>query len=135
MYFLPTLSPAERAFLAEVQAFLAAELDDELVAAEDSQRTFVADHVRGNRWLDKLRARRWHVGQWPVAHGGAGLTPMQNYLLLYAQGLAGAPAPPPMGLAYVGPVVMRYGTPAQQASLLPALTLARLDPAVTLRNE
>ncbi len=125
MYFLPTLSPAERAFLAEVQAFLAAELDDELVAAEDSQRTFVADHVRGNRWLDKLRARRWHVGQWPVAHGGAGLTPMQNYLLLYAQGLAGAPAPPPMGLAYVGPVVMRYGTPAQQTSLLPALIEGR----------
>ena len=125
MYFLATLSSEERDFLGEVQAFLAAELDAELVAAEDRQRTFVADHVRGNRWVDKLRARRWHVGQWPASHGGAGLSPMQNYLLLYAQGLAGAPAPPPMGLAYVGPVVIQFGTAAQQASVLPALLEGR----------
>jgi alkylation response protein AidB-like acyl-CoA dehydrogenase len=125
MHCLASLSPAERAFRDEVRAFLAAELDAALVAAEDRQRTFVAHHERGNLWIDKLRARRWHVGHWPAAHGGGGLTPTQNYILQYEQGLAGAPAAPPMGLAYVGPTVIRFGSPAQQARVLPALIAGR----------
>ena len=119
------LGDAERAFLAEVRAFLAAELDPALVAAEDAQRSFIADHERGNRWIEHLRPRRWHVGHWPAAHGGAGLTPMENYLLQYEQGLHGAPAAPPMGLAYVGPTVIRFGTEAQRAAVLPPLIEGR----------
>ena len=122
MHCLATLSDAELAFRDEVRAFLAAELDPLLVAADDAQRSFVAHHVRGNQWLDKLRSRRWHAPLWPREHGGAGLSPIENYILQYEQGLAGAPAPPPMGLAYVGPTLIRYGTPEQQARLLPPLS-------------
>ncbi len=121
MHCLETLTAEERAFRDEVRDFLARELDPALVAADDAQRTFVAHHERGNRWLAHLRPRRWHAPLWPTEHGGAGLTPMQNYILQYEQGLAGAPAPPPMGLAYVGPTVIRYGTKAQQSALLPVL--------------
>ena len=96
MHCLDTLSAEERAFRDEVREFLAGELDPALVAADDAQRTFVAHHERGNRWLAHLRPRRWHAPLWPTEYGGAGLTPLENYILQYEQGLAGAPAPPPM---------------------------------------
>ena len=121
MHCLATLSDEERAFRLDVRAFLARELEPALAAADDNQRSFVAHHERGNRWIDRLRPRRWHAGLWPREHGGAGLTPMQNYILQYEQGLAGAPAPPPMGLAYVGPTLIRYGTAAQKTRFLPPL--------------
>lgn len=121
MHCLATLSDEEHAFRLDVRAFLARELDPALAAADDRQRSFVAHHERGNRWIDRLRPRRWHAGLWPREHGGAGLTPMQNYILQYEQGLAGAPAPPPMGLAYVGPTLIRYGTAAQKSRFLPPL--------------
>ncbi len=121
MHCLASLSADQRAFRDEVRAFLAAELEPALVAADDDQRSFVAHHARGNRWIDRLRPRRWHAPLWPREHGGAGLAPIDNYILQYEQGLAGAPAPPPMGLAYVGPTLIRYGTPAQQARFLPPL--------------
>lgn len=121
MYFLDALDAADRAFHQEVLAFIEEELDPALAAADDDQRTFVADHHRGNTWLKKLRPRRWHAGHWPASAGGAGLSPVQNYLLLYALGYAGAPAPPPMGLIYVGPTIVRFGTPAQHETYLPPL--------------
>lgn len=122
MHCLAMLSAGQRAFRDEVRAFLASELDPQLAAADDRQRSFIAHHGRGNQWLDRLRARRWHAPLWPREHGGAGLSPMENFILQYEQGLAGAPAPPPMGLAYVGPTLIRYGTPAQQARFLPPLS-------------
>lgn len=111
----------DRAFLAEVRRFLDAELDEKLVEADDAQRMFFGDFHRGNAWLEKLKARRWHVAHWPVAYGGAGLTPLQNYLLLYEQGARGAPILRPFGVNYVGPTIMKFGTPEQQDDLLPRI--------------
>lgn len=121
MHFEAALSPGERAFLAEVRSFLDAELDVDMVAAEDALRTQVADHERSEAWLAKLRPRRWHVGCWPRELGGAGLTAVENYLLLYEAGLRGAPLISPLSIGYVGPVVMAFGSPEQQARLLPAI--------------
>ena len=119
MHFESVLGPEDRAFLAEVRAFIAEELDPALVAEEDLLRTQVADHERSDAWCDKLRPRRWHVATWPREHGGAGLTAMQNYLLLYEAGLAGAPLPSPLGLSYVGPVTLHFGSEEQKAEVLP----------------
>lgn len=121
MHFEAALSPTERAFLAEVRSFLDAELDADMVAAEDALRTQVADHERSETWLAKLRPRRWHVGCWPREFGGAELTAVENYLLLYEAGLRGAPLITPLSIGYVGPVVMAFGSPEQQAQLLPAI--------------
>lgn len=121
MYFESALATADRAFLAEVRAFIDDELDADLIVAEDAQRTFVADHARGNRWADKLRKRAWHAAHWPSAFGGAGLSRLQNYLLLHETGLRGAPHLPPLGLNYVGPTVLAFGTEAQKATVLPGI--------------
>ena len=41
--------------------------------------------------------------------------------MLYEAGLRGAPLISPLSIGYVGPVIMAFGTPAQQANLLPAI--------------
>jgi len=121
MLFEAALDAADRAFLAEVRAFLDSELDASIVEPEDALRSQVCDHPRQEAWIECLRPRRWHVGFWPVEHGGAGLGQIQNYLLLYEQGRRGAPLLSPLSITYVGPVVMQFGTPAQQQTLLPAI--------------
>ncbi|MGR8920218.1 MAG: acyl-CoA dehydrogenase family protein [Gammaproteobacteria bacterium] len=119
--FLSGLEPADRAFFDELNAFLDAELDPATVAAEDAQRSMVADPERALPWIDKLRPRGWHIGHWPVEHGGPGLSRIQNYLLLYQMGLRGAPHLPPQGLNYTAPVVMAFGTASQKAEILPRI--------------
>ncbi len=121
MQFESALSDPDRLFLAEVRAFIDAELDAALIEADDDQRAFFGDFARSNRWLEKLRPRRWHVAHWPKAYGGAGLNALQNYLLLYEQGLRGAPFVRPLGLNYVGPTVIKFGSEAQKAALLPRI--------------
>ena len=125
MLFEAALDAADRAFLAEVRAFLDSELDASIVEPEDALRSQVCDHPRQEAWIDRLRPRRWHVGFWPLEHGGAGLGQVQNYLLLYEQGRRGAPLLSPLSITYVGPVVMAFGTPAQQQALLPAIVEGR----------
>ncbi|MEQ8230195.1 MAG: acyl-CoA dehydrogenase family protein [Gammaproteobacteria bacterium] len=121
MLFEAALADTDRAFLAEVRAFLDAELGPEVYQAEDALRSQVCDHPRQEAWIDRLRPRRWHVGFWPREHGGAGLSQVQNYLLLYEQGRRGAPLLSPLSITYVGPVVMAFGTREQQQTLLPAI--------------
>ena len=125
MHFEAALAPAERAFLAEVRAFLAHALDAELIAAEDAGRSQVANQPRSEAWIAKLRERRWHVGTWPREYGGAGLSAIENYLFLYEAGLRGAPLISPLGIGYVGPVVMAFGSAVQKAELLPAIAAGR----------
>ncbi len=121
MLFAAQLEAEDRAFHAEVRAFLNRELDPATVAAEDAQRSMVADYARGTAWIDRLRSRRWHAAHWPKIHGGAGLSALQNYLLLYEFGRQGAPHLPPMGLNYVGPTIIEFGSDAQKADLLPRI--------------
>ena len=121
MHFEAALGSADRAFRDGVRAFLDAELDPALVAAVDDERMFFGDYERSNAWLAKLKSRNYHVAHWPREHGGLGLSPLENYLLLYEQGLRGAPLVRPMGLNYVGPTIMRFGTDEQKADILPRI--------------
>lgn len=116
-----SLSDLDREFLADVRTFLDEHLEPDLVAADDDQRMFFGDYHRSKEWIDKLRKRNWHVAEWPKKYGGCGLSALQNYLLLYEQGLRGAPFIRPMGLKYVGLTVMEFGTQAQKDEILPRL--------------
>lgn len=120
-YLEPALAEPERAFLREVRAFLAANLDPALRAAVDEERMFFGDHDRSNAWFRALQESRWHVAHWPEAYGGLGWSPLRNYLWLYEQGLRGAPLLRPFGINYVGPTIMHFGAAAQKAALLPRI--------------
>lgn len=120
-YLEPALAAPEREFLAEVREFLAANLDPAMRAAVDDERMFFGDHDRSNQWFERLLESRWHVAHWPQTHGGLGWSPLRNYLWLYEQGLRGAPLLRPFGINYVGPTIMRFGSDAQKAGLLPRI--------------
>lgn len=121
MFLEPLLDTADAEFLTEVRQFLDRELTPAMRQAEDQQRSMVADYVRGSAWVDCLRPRLWHVGHWPQEFGGAGLSAVKNYLLLYEMGRQGAAHLPPMALNYTGPIVMAFGTPAQREQILPRI--------------
>ncbi|MGR9089762.1 MAG: hypothetical protein ACU85U_04180, partial [Gammaproteobacteria bacterium] len=57
-YLEPALAAAEREFLGEMRAFLAANLDPALRAAVDEERMFFGDHHRSNAWFRRLQGSR-----------------------------------------------------------------------------
>ncbi|MEW6272777.1 MAG: acyl-CoA dehydrogenase family protein [Thermodesulfobacteriota bacterium] len=80
------------------------------------------DAARTRRWQQDLRAAGFVGASWPKEYGGGSLTPDQQAIL--NEELARADAPPipgGMGLLWVGPAIIRYGTPEQKARFVPAI--------------
>ena len=115
------LTESEAAFRDEVRAFLGTALSADLRLAGRRASGIFTDYPDGIRWHKILAAKGWSVPRWPTEHGGTGWTPMQHYL--FACELAAADAPPlaPMGTGMVGPVIIAFGTPEQQARWLPRI--------------
>lgn len=114
-------SAEDLAFENEVRAFL----DDRLNArlregAANTPSVFVEPDIT-REWQAILHERGWLATHWPVADGGTGWTATQRYLFERQCAVAGAPALPVQGLKLVGPVICRYGTPAQKARFLPRI--------------
>jgi alkylation response protein AidB-like acyl-CoA dehydrogenase len=99
------LSQDELAFQGEVRAFL-----DENLPVKDLRE-----------WTRKVREKRWVGFSWPTEVGGGGGTLMQQVIL--KEEMARRKAPPLgtcfMGLAWVGPALIQYGTPAQKQRFIP----------------
>ncbi len=112
-------SDADRAFQAEVRAFLRAELPQDLSETFHSFRRHSFEQMM--RWHGILARKGWVAPHWPQSHGGAGWTPMQQYIFDSEAMLAGAPRLRPFGLKMIGPVLMRFGTAAQQDRFLPGI--------------
>ena len=88
-------------------------------------RTEIRDKVLGGRelarddyllWQRRLYERGWGAMGWPVQFGGAGWNAVQQYIFEEESAHAGAPRLIPFGLKMVAPVIMAFGTPAQQQS-------------------
>ena len=73
------------------------------------------------RWQRILHARGWGATSWPVEFGGTGWTRVEQYLFELECAVAGAPAQLPFGVKMVAPVLMRFGSPAQQQYFLPRI--------------
>jgi alkylation response protein AidB-like acyl-CoA dehydrogenase len=112
-------TPEEESFRAEVRAFLAAELPEE-----------VRDRVRGGRrlqkedilrWQKTLNDRGWGAGMWPKRFGGADWTVFQQFIFDEECAAAGAPIQLPFAVKMVAPVLMTFGNAAQQEYFLPRI--------------
>lgn len=105
------LSESEEAFRDEVRAFLDENLPDE------DKRTpeFAAD------WNRKIRERRWVGFSWPREVGGGGGSIMEQVILKDEMARRKAPALGTcfMGLAWVGPSIIQYGTQEQKQKYIP----------------
>jgi alkylation response protein AidB-like acyl-CoA dehydrogenase len=106
------LTPEEEAFRAEVRAFLDENLPP---GTKTSDPGFLLE------WNQKVRARRWVGFSWPKEVGGGGGTIMEQVIL--KEEMAKRKAPPlgicMMGLAWVGPAIIQYGTEAQKQRFIP----------------
>jgi alkylation response protein AidB-like acyl-CoA dehydrogenase len=73
-------------------------------------------------WLKKLSDRGWMAPAWPKEYGGAGLTVMEQFIFNYEMAMVGAPrSPNVIGLGWVGPTLILYGTEEQKRRHLPPL--------------
>lgn len=70
-------------------------------------------------WYARLHARGWAAPAWPVAHGGMGLNADKLMIFTEEKERWGVARTPDQGIIMIGPVLMRYGTPEQQAYYLP----------------
>jgi alkylation response protein AidB-like acyl-CoA dehydrogenase len=115
----PRPTAAERAFCAELRDFLRAELPPRI-------RARVAHGLAPHGpdlivWQRILHARGWGAPSWPKEHGGTGWGLRQRVLFQRELDLAPAPAPHTLNMNLVGPVLIRFGSKAQQDFFLPKL--------------
>lgn len=75
-------------------------------------------------WQRRLYERGWGAMNWPVQFGGTGWNAVQQYIFEEEAALAGAPRLIPFGLKMVAPVLMAYGSAAQQLKFLPKIISA-----------
>jgi alkylation response protein AidB-like acyl-CoA dehydrogenase len=107
------LTAEEETFRAEVRAFL----DENLPPEGQRDAKFLAG------WNEKVRAKRWVGFSWPTDVGGGGGSVMQQVIL--KEEMARRKAPPLgscfMGLAWVGPAIIQYGTEEQKQKFVPEI--------------
>ena len=104
------LTPAEEAFRSEVRAFIREH-------APENRGDFAAVA----KWQQRVREKRWVGFSWPKEYGGGGGSVMEQAIL--KEEMAKAQAPPLgscfMGLSWVGPAIIEYGTDAQKQKFIP----------------
>ncbi|OZI39498.1 pimeloyl-CoA dehydrogenase large subunit [Bordetella genomosp. 1] len=114
-----TWTREERGFRDEVRAFAQAQLPADISAKVwRHERLARDDYVR---WHRILADHGWGAPAWPREHGGTGWNPVQRLIFEMETFKAGAPRLLPFGLQMIGPVLMRYGSAAQQQALLPRI--------------
>jgi len=114
-----TYSAEERAFRAEVRAFLQAKLPPEIRDKVLLGKRLGRDDFM--RWQKILHDRGWGAGRWPRRFGGQGWSVVQDHIFEEESADAGAPAQIPFGLRMVAPVIMAFGDAWQQEYFLPKI--------------
>ncbi len=105
------LSKQEEAFGNEVRAFL----DENFPEGVERTPEFMAE------WNRKIREKRWVGFSWPKEVGGGGGSIMEQVILKDEMSKRKAPSLGTcfMGLAWVGPSIIQYGTEEQKQKYIP----------------
>jgi alkylation response protein AidB-like acyl-CoA dehydrogenase len=72
-------------------------------------------------WAGALAERGWIAPHWPKQYGGAGLTPMEQFIFKQEMAQAQAPGVGGMGVSLLGPTLIVHGTDEQKAEHLPRI--------------
>lgn len=115
------LSAADEAFRSEVRRFLDENLTPDLREAGRKTGGVFTDPPATAKWHKALYEKGWIAPAWPREYGGPGWTEMQRYIFASECAAAHAPLLAPFGTTMCGPVLMKFGTPAQKAFYLPRI--------------
>ncbi|MDP6605434.1 MAG: acyl-CoA dehydrogenase family protein [Dehalococcoidia bacterium] len=72
-------------------------------------------------WAEALSERGWVAPHWPQEYGGAGLSPMEQFIFNQEMAEAGAPGVGGSGVGLLGPTLIVHGTDEQKAEHLPKI--------------
>jgi alkylation response protein AidB-like acyl-CoA dehydrogenase len=112
----------ESAFRNEVREFFATSLPTDI--RHKVLNGLILESGDYVRWQKMLHAKGWGGPSWPAQFGGPGWNPVQQYIFEEESAAAGAPRAIPFGLKMVAPVIMAFGSPAQQQRFLPRILSA-----------
>lgn len=112
-------SPEDEAFRAQVREFLATQYPADIRRkVELGLALGKDDYVRFQRLL---YLKGWIAPSWPVEHGGCGWSATRRYIFEDELAAADTPRIMPFGLKMLAPVLMAFGSPAQQQRFLPRI--------------
>jgi alkylation response protein AidB-like acyl-CoA dehydrogenase len=117
-------STEEESFRTEVKEFLSNELPARWDEQFDSENEMgmAAQGEFAKQFNKKLAGRNWLALPWPKEYGGLKATVMQQVVYNEEMAYAAAPTGFNMGVAWVGPSLMIYGTEEQKKEFLPKIT-------------
>ena len=107
---------SDEAFRAQVREFFEANYPHEL--------RFLPRRLRWAEckdWYLTLSRKGWIAPGWPKEHGGMGLSPAKQLIMLEETERIGIGRMPDQGITQVGQTIMRYGTEAQKKKYLPPI--------------
>lgn len=112
-------SPKQEAFREEVRSFIRDAMPEGIRSKAEVDAHF--DHDETMAWHRILHKKGWVAPHWPKEHGGPGFDATERFILTEELELAGAPGLSPFGLVMVGPLIMQFGTDAQNKRFLPPI--------------
>ncbi|MCY4616148.1 MAG: acyl-CoA dehydrogenase family protein, partial [Chloroflexi bacterium] len=128
-------TPEQAAFRQEVQALIAGHLPELYRRMRDEgteegyEGGWIADRASDDAerksaaedWTDAVSDRGWFAPHWPEEYGGAGLSPMEQFIYNQEMAEAGAPIVGGSGVSLLGPTMIVHGTEEQKEKYLPEI--------------
>jgi alkylation response protein AidB-like acyl-CoA dehydrogenase len=125
-------SQEQAAFRAEVKDFFASAVPDRyqqdrygfsspFAWGEDRKSDDDDAVAAAQEWATALGEKGWIAPQWPEEYGGAGLSPMEQFIFNMEMTEAGAPNVGGSGVSMLGPMLMVHGTDEQKAEHIPKI--------------
>ena len=117
-------TPEDDAFRAELHTWLEENLPEFMASGEigDENNPDRRTMLRRQAWQRRLHEGHWAAINWPISWGGREATVMQN--VIYSEEMARAKTPGiynANGIWQIGPMILRWGTEAQQQMWLPGI--------------
>ncbi len=78
-------------------------------------------------WTAALAEHGWVAPHWPREYGGAGLTPVEQFIFKQEMAWSGAPAVGGQGVSQLGPTLIVHGTDEQKKEHLPKILSGEVD--------
>ncbi len=114
-----TFTPEEQKFREDIRAWVAASLPKHISHKVHNALHQTREDMQD--WAKILGKKGWLGYAWPKEFGGPGWNAIQKHLFEEECAMAGAPRIVPFGPVMVAPVIMAFGSPAQQQRHLPGI--------------